>query len=65
MRAHAVRVVVREARGGVGGMDAPKRYLNQSGAQGGLPGGGDISVEEAELTRLRLGDGKYPREREL
>lgn len=51
----------------MGAIGAPKRNLNQPRGQGGLPGGGDISVEEVELARPRLGvgRGKYPREREL
>lgn len=37
-----------------------QRHLNPPGSPRGLPGGGDIPVEEFELARLRLDGGKYP-----
>lgn len=43
-------------------MGARKRHLNQPANQGGLPGGGGISVEECKSLRLRLGSGEYPRQ---
>lgn len=54
-------IAVRALWGSTGAMRAPKPACSL----GGLPGGGDISTEESELTRLSLGSGNYSRWKEL